>query len=237
MSARRLPPDGPDRDPYRLTTPDGHAVSSVPHPDGPRYGRLVRVDVRPRTGPDGRSRYERVLDDARRDPRVDVVVRALLLRAVGWREDDVPRADVDALLAATLRSSAAPSYVFAAVRLLAELDARVAREHPVDLEYRGDGDDGGSGLVVATVLTEDERWVTATLGRHDDPGGPDDGRHVVVLAVGARPDDDVLTRDDAERLGHALLRLVAVADDRDAEERRRAATRAAAVDEVAEELP
>jgi hypothetical protein len=81
----------------------------------------------------------------------------------------------------------------AASRLLERLDARLAREHPVDLEFHGP-------VAVATV-----------------PLGDDDAGRVVlergVVTITDDVDHRALSVDDAEALAYALLRLVAVARD------------------------
>lgn len=145
-----------------------------------------------------------VLARLRRDPRVDVVARRLLAVRLGVPVDDLdllPDATVTHLL--TLPSLDV-ALVLGAHRLLEHLDAQVARAHPVDL------DRPVPGVTVATVLTADDDRVTVAYDH-------DVGAHrPVALEVDDRPLLD-LTRDDAEALAHALLRLVAVAHEEDDE--------------------
>jgi hypothetical protein len=181
------------------------------------------------------------------DDRVPLVERRLLAARLGLAGDDL-----DLLLNATvtdlLELPASVTITIGASRLLAELDAHVARAHPVDLSYPHDpeGEDAPSGVVVATV-----------------PVGDDDVRRLVLeddvihVPHDVDPCSEELTPDDAEALAYALLRLVSLArdratyaptsvDDRDAARAEVAAAYAAHRDgslrrrveaELAEELP
>lgn len=140
-----------------------------------------------------------VLARLRRDPRVDLVARGLLAAQLGLTVDDLPLLR-DATVAELLRLPSAVSLVVGAHRLLGELDAQLARAHPVDLDYPT------AGVTVATVLTDDDDRVTVALNH--DVGA----RWPVALEVDDRPLLD-LTRDDAESVAYALLRLVALADE------------------------
>jgi len=165
------------------------------------------------------TRASDVLDRLRRDPRVDVVVRAFVAQRLGLLGDDAELLGpvFDRLVYELVhRLGPGAALVIQANRLLEHLDAVVARAHPVDLSYPHDpeGNDAPPGAVVATVLTDDEAIVTAALQpRHTfDP----------LLATVLLEVDDrevlALTADDAEALAYALLRLVEVARDRDEED-------------------
>lgn len=161
----------------------------------------------------------RLIDDVRTrlradDDRVPLVERRLLGARLGLTGDDL-----DLLLNTTvtdlLELPASVTLTSGASRLLAELDAHVARAHPVDLSYPHDreGEDAPPGVVVATVpVGDDDDVLRLTL---------EDGAVYVPYGVtgGDRPLADRYDADDAEALAYALLRLVnlgrAQAADRD----------------------
>ena len=128
-----------------------------------------------------------------RDVRIPYVERAFLARQLGLGRDDLLSLD-DHVIGALTNIPTSVMNVIGAERLLEAIDAAVAREHPVDMEYHGP-------VTTATV-----------------PIGDDDSARL-VLEDGAiyvpRVTDDVteafpleLSPDDAEAVAYALLRLV-----------------------------
>jgi hypothetical protein len=151
----------------------------------------------------------RITDELRAaDPRVDDVVRAFVLQRLSLSDDDLADDVVEAVLRHVLRSFIGGHYVVGAVRLLARLDAVVARAHPVDLTYHERTADRYAATVTRVPLGDDglHGVVTAALVDAD----PD---RLVVLAV---DDREAASLDvvEAEALAYALLRLVALARDR-----------------------
>ena len=125
------------------------------------------------------------------DDRVPVVERAFLAQRLGLAGDDLELLD-ESTVTDLLALPSSVVLPIAASRLLARLDAVVARAHPVDLESY-------HALTVAVVSTGDGAY-RAVL---------EDGR--VYLPDGVpigQTTDDGLTLDDAEALAYALLRLV-----------------------------
>lgn len=133
-----------------------------------------------------------------RDVRVPYVERAFLARQLGLGRDDLDLLP-DAAVEALLNTPTSVMNVIGAERLLEHLDAAVAREHPVDLDYLA------SGNVRANVPQEFDATIELEL-----VGGARIHLDQTVLT----PDDTEhdnhldLTPDDAEALAYALLRLV-----------------------------
>jgi hypothetical protein len=163
------------------------------------------------------------------DDRVPLVERRLLGARLGLTGDDL-----DLLLNTTvtdlLELPASVTLTIGASRLLAELDAHVARAHPVDLSSHGP-------LTTAEVPLGEDDALQLVL---------EDGLIYLPPALD-REGQHALDPDDAEALAYALIRLAGVsrADaERDADRAELAhrfatqdETRAHVVDELAEELP
>lgn len=125
------------------------------------------------------------------DDRVPTVERALLAARLSLVGDDLELL-LNTTVTDLLELPASVTLTIQAARLLERLDAHEARAHPVDLERDGD-------RVVARVPLED-----------------DDVAQDVTFDVTLRPDgtidldrdlDPLLTPDDAEALGYALIQL------------------------------
>jgi len=140
------------------------------------------------------------------DDRVAVVERRLLAARLGLAGDDLELL-LNATVTDLLELPASVTLTLGAARLLAELDARDARAHPVDLEHLDD-------VLVATVLTGDERRVTAAL----QPALACDPLTATVLLEVDDREVLALDADDAEDVAYALLRLAREARDRTAED-------------------
>lgn len=148
------------------------------------------------------------------DDRVPVVERRLLAARLGLPGDDLDLLP-DATVTDLLELPSSVVLTIGASRLLAELDARVARAHPVDLSYPHDpeGEDAPPGVVVATVLTAADDVVTAALDTTSYLDPPRASPPVVRVEAA----DEVVLEVDveaAEALAYALLRLAALAHDR-----------------------
>lgn len=136
-------------------------------------------------------------DRLRADPRVDVVARSFVAQRLGLVGDDLELLE-DATVADLLALPSSVVTFIGAARLLERLDAWLAREHPVDLEYRDD-------VVVARAPLEDD--VTFDVRLRAD-GLIDLDRDL----------DPLLDPDEAEAIAYALLRLTEVARGRRREE-------------------
>lgn len=132
------------------------------------------------------------------DPRVSVIERGLLAAQLGTTVDDLDLLD-DAVVTALLNRVNAATTVIGASRLLEKLDAHVARQHPVDLEWHGP-------ITTATVPYGEDDVLRVVLehGKIYLPFAAE------VDSASPNPTAPTLTPDDAEDLAHALLRLVQI---------------------------
>lgn len=180
-------------------------VTGTPDPDD-RDDALERVRrVRPTEPPPDDRRAPAARESAqdrvrREDGRVPYVEQALLAAQLGTTIDDLLLLGDDVVTTLVNRSSAVTQTIGAS-RLLERIDAHVAREHPVDLEYHGP-------ITTATVPIRDDDSVRLALEssviylpHHELAELTDDGYGAQVR----------LSPDDAEALAHALLRLVTLA--------------------------
>lgn len=126
-----------------------------------------------------------------RDVRIPYVERAFLARQLGLGRDDLELLP-DAAVEALLNTPTSVMNVIGAERLLEQLDAAVAREHPVDLDFPHDN------VTVANVPMGDDEVLRVTSVIVPDA-------HRIVLDCEATP---AFSPDDAEALAYALLRLV-----------------------------
>jgi hypothetical protein len=145
-----------------------------------------------------------LIERLRADGRVPYVERGLLDRELGLF-GDLQLLD-DALVTTLLNTPSAVSRTIAASRLLEHVDAHVAREHPVSLEWHHDN------LVVAEVpLGDGERDVGALRLVFGD-GKIELPTYDLREATDTGPNSEVkLDPSDAESLAYALLRLVEIA--------------------------
>lgn len=173
-------------------------ATGTPDPDD-RDDALERVRrARPAAPPpDDRrepARRESVQDRIRReDDRVPYVERALLAAQLGTTYDDLELLPEVEVVQALLNRPSAVVQTIGASRLLEKIDAHVARERPVNLEYHGP-------ITTATVPIGDDESLRLVL---------EDG--TIHLPSDVDPGSLWFTTDDAEALAHALLRLVTLA--------------------------
>lgn len=140
-----------------------------------------------------------------RDARIPYVERAFLARQLGLGRDDLELLPDD-VVTTLLDIPPSVSNVVGAERLLEQLDAHVAREHPVTLEWHHDN------LVVAEVPINggDDELDALRLVLGD--GKIELPTYDLREATDTGPNSEVkLDPDDAENLAYALLRLVEVA--------------------------